>query len=106
MVVDGEGRLTYDGEVYDLRKGDCVFIDCKKAYSHETGRALESFDGDNQADALWSLQWCHFYGPNMNAIYYKYQERGGRPVFRTGHLSDYRKILDELYQIAGSDDYV
>lgn len=33
-------------------------------------------------------------------------KRGGRPVFRTGHLSDYRKILDELYQIAGSDDYV
>ena len=106
MVVDGEGRLTYDGEVYELRKGDCVFIDCKKAYSHETGRTLDSFDADDQTDALWSLQWCHFYGPNMNAIYHKYQERGGRPVFRTGNLSAYRKILDELYQIAGSDDYV
>lgn len=96
MVVDGEGRLTYDGEVYELRKGDCVFIDCKKSYSHETGRFLAGFDADDQTEPLWSLQWCHFYGLNMNAIYHKYQERGGRPVFRTGNLSAYRKILDEL----------
>ena len=42
----------------------------------------------------------------MNAIYQKYQERGGRPVFRTEHLSEYRAILTELYQIADSADYV
>jgi transcriptional regulator len=42
----------------------------------------------------------------MNAIYRKYQERGGRPVFQTQHLSSYHIILDELYNIAGSDDYV
>lgn len=102
MVADGEGRLVYDGKVYELGKGDCVFIDCKKSYSHETGLISGSVENEN----LWSLQWCHFYGPNMNAIYRKYQERGGRPVFGTQQLAVYRTILDELYRIAGSDDYV
>lgn len=42
----------------------------------------------------------------MNAIYQKYQERGGRPVFQTRQLTSYRSILDTLYDSAGSDDYV
>lgn len=115
-VVDGDGRLTYDDERYELRKGDCVFIDCKKAYSHETGMCVSGVDNafawqDNahtnvNHTSLWSLQWCHFYGPNMNAIYHKYQERGGRPVFQTRQISAYYGILNALYNIANSDDYV
>lgn len=113
-VQSGAGELVYDGKLYELKKGDCVFIDCKKAYSHETGIQTKSLcneygvpenDSRNHS-TLWSLQWCHFYGPNMNAIYRKYQERGGRPVFQTQQLSAYHTILDELYNIAASDDYV
>ncbi|MBS6921952.1 MAG: helix-turn-helix domain-containing protein [Lachnospiraceae bacterium] len=96
-VLSGSGRLTYDGMIYSLQRGDCVFIDCRKKYWHETG-------GDTAA--LWSLQWCHFYGPNMNAIYQKYQERGGKPVFHPERISEYCNILTEIYQIAESDDYV
>lgn len=96
MVLSGTGQLSYDGVVYDLKAGDCVFIDCKKPYSHETGMATD----------LWALQWCHFYGPNMGAIYRKYQQRGGRPVFQTGQSLRYRTILEELYGIAASADYV
>ena len=106
-VLSGTGRLSYSGQIYDLTPGDCIFIDCRKPYSHETGTPVESASGTAEtASSLWSLQWCHFYGPNMNAIYQKYQERGGRPVFRTEHLSEYRAILTELYQIADSADYV
>lgn len=94
MVEDGKGELVYEGKRYDLKVGDLVFIDCRKAYSHSTG------------EKLWTLRWCHFYGPNMNAIYRKYQERGGRPVFQTEQLGSYRTILTGLYQIAKSDDYV
>ena len=98
MVENGEGELVYEGKKYELRSGDVVFIDCRKAYSHSTGL--------NPNTELWSLQWCHFYGPNMGAIYRKYQERGGRPVFQTSQLSAYHDILDELYNIASSPDYV
>lgn len=127
-VLSGDGLLTYDGVEYELRTGDCVFIDCRKAYSHSTplhSTALPSTLSSTSLSAeelscdgmvgrnssmvekrLWSLQWCHFYGPNMNAIYQKYQERGGKPVFHPDHISNYRNILTELYQIANSDDYV
>lgn len=135
-VLRGSGKLTYDGETYALHSGDCVFIDCKKPYSHETGHVLStSQDGELSTDTtvavkisadevgvvknimedggtvdsrseLWSLQWVHFYGPNMGAIYRKYQERGGKPVFQTSQLQSYHDILDELYTIASSPDYV
>lgn len=82
-VLDGDGRLTYDGETYELSIGDCVFIDCKKTYSHEIGMSSGSEGVVSDDQKLWTLQWCHFYGPNMNAIYRRYQERGGLPVFRT-----------------------
>lgn len=51
IVLSGEGELSYEGQTYKLSEGDCVFIDCRKAYSHST------------SDNLWSLQWCHFYAP-------------------------------------------
>ena len=66
IVLSGEGELSYEGQTYQLRTGDCVFIDCRKAYSHST------------SDNLWSLQWCHFYAPSLQAVYEKYKERGGR----------------------------
>lgn len=105
-VLFGSGELIYDGKSYELHTGDCVFIDCRKVYSHETGHVNTDNSAINNVNSLWSLQWCHFYGPNMNAIYRKYQERGGRPVFQTEQLGNYRTILTQLYQIAKSDDYV
>lgn len=96
LVLSGSGQLIYGGKVHELHTGDCAFIDCKKEYSHETGAN----------NALWSLQWCHFYGPNMTAIYRKYQERGGRTVFQTQQLLNYRALLSDLYTVAKSDDYV
>lgn len=80
MVEDGEGELVYEGKKYELRSGDVVFIDCRKAYSHSTGNSsiddrssvgnAHTTEKDNSN--LWSLRWCHFYGPSMPAIYAKY----------------------------------
>ncbi|MFR6132800.1 MAG: cupin domain-containing protein [Fusicatenibacter saccharivorans] len=64
LVTSGSGELEFNGKSYPLRAGDCVFIDCRKPYSHAT------------STDLWTLQWCHFYGHIMPDIYKKYQERG------------------------------
>ena len=123
-VLSGCGRLVYGGSVHNLQPGDCVFIDCRRPYSHETGgieepetaiagnaarlkgAALGNAAGEREISALWCLQWCHFYGPNMNAVYQKYQERGGMPAFHPADASGYRTVLTELYRIADSADYV
>lgn len=128
MVEDGEGELVYEGKKYELKAGDVVFIDCRKAYSHSTGL--------NPNIELWSLRWCHFYGPSMPAVYAKYCERGGQPVIRgadMGHgtdmdrgddasrgadvargddmtcgadVSQYAAILTDIYTLASSSDYI
>lgn len=51
-VLRGSGQLTYDGETYALHSGNCVFIDCKKPYSHETG---SNTSADTENEELWSL---------------------------------------------------
>ena len=98
MVEDGEGDLVYEGKTYELRSGDGVFTDCRKAYSHSTGMNLNA--------GLWSLRWFHFYGPSMPAIYAKYCERGGLPVIRGADVSQYSTILTDIYTLASSSDYI
>ena len=98
VVLSGTGSLTYEGITYPLSEGDCVFIDCRKAYSHSTG-----YNGNG---TLWSLQWCHFYAPSLPAIYEKYKERGGSPVFHPDAPAQFTTILTDLYSLASSSDYI
>jgi len=95
LVKAGSGDLSYDGVHYGLYSGDCVFIDCRKPYSHSTS-----------STDLWELSWCHFYGPNLSSIYTKYVERGGVPVFHPGDSFTYESLLSELFTIASSSDYI
>ena len=127
MVEDGEGEMIYEGKTYELKTGDVVFIDCRKAYSHSTGKIRSvsnscSTGNDhsltNPNAELWSLRWCHFYGPSMPAIYAKYCERGGLPVIRGNDMgrgadiargadvSQYCTILTDIYTLASSSDYI
>ena len=121
-VMYGEGELVYEGKKYELRSGDVVFIDCRKAYSHSTGNTrstgiIQELCDDHSTDnahraaekdggKLWSLRWCHFYGPSMPAIYAKYCERGGLPVIRGADVSQYAAILTDIYTLASSSDYI
>lgn len=128
VVLSGNGTLTYEGTTYELSAGDCVFIDCRKAYSHSTGynaggnntsistptcvneTVCEKDTATSQSTdspiSLWSLQWCHFYAPSLPAIYEKYRERGGSPVFHPDDSSPFTTILTNLYTLASSSDYI
>lgn len=92
VVLSGSGELIYDDDKYELKTGDCVFIDCDKSYSHSTDKDL------------WQLQWCHFNGPEMKSIYDKYISRGGKPVFESSMA--YSQILTELFEEASSDTHL
>lgn len=94
IVTEGSGDFCYENIMYTVKAGDCVFIDCSKEYFHRT------------SSDLWTLKWVHFYGPTMPSIYNKYKERGGLPVFTPNSLTRYYDLLDELYTIGNSSDYV
>lgn len=132
VVLSGNGTLTYEGTTYELAAGDCVFIDCRKAYSHSTGYSTDGNDtsknnintpvcekstdtcekeaaaskSTDSPTSLWSLQWCHFYAPSLPAIYEKYKERGGSPVLHPDDSSPFTAILTDLYSLASSSDYI
>ena len=94
IVEQGSGTLTYENQCYPLKTGDCVFIDCRKAYSHCSG------------ENLWSLRWVHFYGPNIHAIYQKYREGGGLTVFPASDPDHYSTLLWETFDLAESTTFI
>ena len=95
IVEKGSGLLKYNGREYELSKGSCVFIDCRKPYSHQP-----------DPDDLWTLSWCHFYGPTLSSIYNKYCERGGRPVFAPSDTEIFVNVIRELIGIARSGEHI
>lgn len=97
VVCAGSGQLVYDGQHFPLKAGDVVFLDCRRPYAHSTG---------GSAGELWTLQWCHFYGPCVAAIYEKYCERGGRPVFHPADAGRFSELMSQVYAAAGNDDYI
>lgn len=94
LVLSGSGTLEYDGSLYTLSKGDCVFLDCRKTYFHRS------------SENLWSLKWIHFYGSNMNGIYNKYTERGGLPCFHPQSFHAFEALWADLYLLASSDIHI
>lgn len=95
FVEAGSGTLRYDGQEYELKAGDLVFIDCLRPYAHESSQ-----------EDLWTLQWCHFNGIGMAEVYKKYCERGGQPVFQSTKTERYKALLKELYIVAEGQTYV
>lgn len=94
VVKEGSGSLVYENVEYVLHVGDCVFIDCRKPYEHST------------SEDLWALDWCHFNGWNMEQIYQKYMDRGGKIIFHPKDISVFQNVLKELYMICSSSENV
>ncbi|MCQ2521701.1 MAG: AraC family transcriptional regulator [Lachnospiraceae bacterium] len=86
VVKEGKGSVTTGGKVYEVKKGDCVFIDCVKHYEH-----LSS------AENPWTIAWVHFYGELPKQLYALYLEGSGNsPVFTPEETDSYAAILQEL----------
>ena len=94
IVLSGSGELQYNDITYTLKPNDCIFIDCKQPYAHIT------------SDDLWKLKWVHFDGQSMPAVYNKYVSRGGEPAFSVEQPEQYINLLDDIFTIASSDDYI
>ena len=93
-VQSGSGTLTYEDSSYALSAGDCVFLDCRKTYSHQT------------SEDLWHLQWTHFDGPNLKEIHAKFIGENDSPVFRPLYVNVYENILNELQELTALENNV
>lgn len=93
LVLEGEGSVTCEQQVYHLKSGHCVWLDCRRPYSHESS-----------ADHPWSLMWVHFYGVQAHEFYKNYLHRGGSMVFLPSENSRYVETLQGLYDLQSGKD--
>lgn len=66
IVMGGKGSLEIAGTHIEVKKGDCVWIDCREHYEHIS----------DEKDA-WSLAWVHFNGigaRNFYELFLKYNQ--------------------------------
>ncbi len=74
FVAEGSGSLRYEGESYELKKGDAVLLDCRRHYEHESSES-----------SPWELAWIHFDGAKAEAIYpLILKQNNDKPVFYMG----------------------
>lgn len=94
VVEKGTGVVTVEGKAYRLKTGDAAFIDCSQQYSHSTD------------ENLWTIHWAHFDGPALLAVYHKFLNRSGKPIFAMMDVAAYIGCLRQLYETAAGASYV
>lgn len=85
-VIQGEGYLTYRGKKHFIRAGDCVYINCRNQYAHES-----------TAEHPWTLMWVHFNGNGADDFYKAYQEQDRGSIFHPANAAAFTDSLTDLF---------
>lgn len=93
IVINGSGTFTYKGVHSHIQKGDCVFIDCKNKYAHESSE-----------EDPWTLTWVHFYGKHIYELMDYYHKLDLPAIFHPGDLSSIQLLLQTLYSVIDTHD--
>ena len=84
----GEGYLTYRGKRHFIKTGDCVYINCRNQYAHES-----------TAEHPWTLMWVHFNGNGADDFYQTYQEQERGSIFHPPDPAPFTDSLTALYSL-------
>lgn len=87
-VQKGAGYLTYKGKRHFIQAGDCVFINCRNPYSHES-----------TAEHPWTLTWVHFNGKDADSYYEAFQKQNYDSIFHPSENIAFIDSLTALYEI-------
>ncbi|HIY61367.1 MAG TPA: AraC family transcriptional regulator [Candidatus Eisenbergiella pullistercoris] len=87
-VRRGEGYLTYRGKRHFIKTGDCVYINCRNQYAHES-----------TAEHPWTLMWVHFNGNGADDFYQTYQEQERGSIFHPPDPAPFTDSLTALYSL-------
>lgn len=87
-VQKGSGYLTYKGKRHFIQAGDCVYINCRNPYSHES-----------TAEHPWTLMWVHFNGKDADTFYEAFQKQDCDSIFHPAENTAFTDSLTALYEI-------
>lgn len=88
IVTEGSGTVTFHGNTYPIKAGDCVWLNCLEPYSHVSSL------GDP-----WALKWVHFNGMDAHSFYKLYAEKEGAVTYTPKSLAPYLNSLQTLYHL-------
>lgn len=84
-VVKGKGSILYENHRIELRKGQCVWIDCQNEFEH--------ISSENEP---WHLTWVHFNGNGTSEFYRLFREKNKSIHFA---VADSALVEDIIYKI-------
>lgn len=87
VVLEGKGQITYHRKTWEVKAGDCVWLDCRQAYAHESS-----------LDFPWSLMWVHFYGKDAALFYQDYLKKENPFIFTPGNTFAFTNTLTLLFR--------
>lgn len=93
IVTSGQGALTYKAHTWQLRQGDCAWIDCTLPYSHESSLS-----------SPWELKWVHFYGKDAPEFYTQFLLQNSPCVFTPGNPAVFNGCLSALHLLHKNND--
>ncbi|MBO5093584.1 MAG: helix-turn-helix transcriptional regulator [Lachnospiraceae bacterium] len=93
IVTIGRGKLIYRGRTWELRQGDCAWIDCSLPYSYESS-----------SSSLWELKWVHFYGRGAAEFYAQFLAQGSPFVFTPSNPGFFNECLSSLFSLQAHGD--
>ncbi len=95
-VLDGQGSIEIQGKTHQLKKGDCVFLNCMGRYMHESSEAHP-----------WRLMWVHFNGPSVKACQELFLEKNNNSnVFRPDNIREAEKLIEGLMEYQKGKDLI
>lgn len=87
IVLSGKGVVTVREKIYALTTSDCVLIDCKQPYSHQSSE-----------DDPWELMWVHFNGVNAQSYYNLFCENVPNFVFGTDTPTAFTSLINKIIE--------
>lgn len=92
LVLEGRGTFHYNGIPYELKQGNCVWVDCHMPYSHESSQT-----------APWKLKWVHFYGQDVSSFYKSLQNHEEGFIFLPSNPGSFNETLSKLFTLHQND---
>lgn len=93
IVTVGRGRLIYCGKTWEMRQGDCAWIDSSLPYSCESSPS-----------SPWELKWVYFHGKDAAEFYAQFLAQGSPFVFAPGEPGFFNKCLSSLFSLQTRGD--
>lgn len=85
IVLNGSGVVTFNNTAYTMNTGDCVLIDCKKKYSHQSSETNP-----------WEIMWVHFNGKSAQVFFDEYSNITSTCIYTTKQIDKYTDIIEQL----------